>query len=153
VSLSESMWMEAAPFRAHVQHLMAVADLPVSAVAVLTEVPARVLHQLVGSGGRRTSRRIHHEHATALYAVTPQTVRQLRHQRVGAAQTWSHLRRLRTEGWSDGELAQSLGLSLEELRSLVRLRTRRCTALTALLAAALIAEWESEGYARSARAA
>ena len=127
-------WVEAAPFRAHLQHLMAVGQLSVAAVAVLTGVSYRsARHLLYGRGGRAV-RRISPDTARRLLSVTAAEAAAVAGRMVPAASTRSSIARLRVAGWSDHELAGTLGLRLVNVAALADGQTKVCTQLVALRA-------------------
>jgi len=125
-------WVDAAPFRAHLRHLMAVGDMSSSMVAVLAGVSPGAAHRLLNGRRGRAMRRISPVTAAKLFQVTPQLTRNARRHPVPAGDTAVRLRRLRTAGWSDGELADAVGLPLSSLLILVGGAEATCSLWTAL---------------------
>jgi hypothetical protein len=84
--VASQTWVDAAPFRAHVAHLMAAAALDVEAVALLAGVRTRAVARLmaVRQNGRPVPRRINPELARSLLEVRSSDVRALRCRVVGA---------------------------------------------------------------------
>lgn len=123
-------WVDAAPFRAHVRHLMSVGRLDTTEVALVLGLPTRaVQHLLEGRAGRAT-RRISPCTARRLLLVGAVDVRGLRWSLTPADAARLALHRLRGEGWSDAGLARAIGAGLEELASLEG--TERCSRLLAV---------------------
>jgi hypothetical protein len=131
-------WVDAAPFRAHVIHLMAAAELTVGALALLTGVPARVIARLMAEpeAGRPVVRKISGEMARQLLQVRNSDVRALRCRFVAADAVTARLRMLRRAGWSESRLATTLRVDRTSLTALLDGSASRCTALVALRAAA-----------------
>lgn len=129
-------WVDAAPFRAHLRHLMAVGDLSSSAAALLVDISPRLAFRLLYGRGGRALRRINPDTARKLLRVTAADARAVRRRTVAASSTVQHLGRLREAGWSHGDLARLLGLGPDDLAALLTQRTRSCTQLVALRASA-----------------
>ena len=127
-------WVEAAPFRAHLQHLMAVGQLSVAAVAVLTGVSYRSAQHLLHGRGGRAVRRISPDTARRLLSVTAAEAGAAGGRMVPAASTRASIARLRRAGWSDSELAGTLGLRLVTVAGLADGRTKVCAQRVALRA-------------------
>jgi hypothetical protein len=129
--MTTDLWVDAAPFRAHLQHLMATGPLTVAEVAVLAGIsrPAAE-HLLRGRSGRRL-RRVSPETARLLLAVTPTRVRALRWSGMPADAALEQLSHLRAAGWSDQDLIDRTGLSRVELGDLTT-GAAQCTRLTTL---------------------
>lgn len=132
-------WVEAAPFRAHLRHLVSASGLPLVGVALLAGVSPRfAVHLLHGRGGRPL-RRISPDSARKLLRVTLADARAARHRVVPADRTQRHLQRLQREGWSQVDLAQLLGLSAQAVGDLSSGCVSSCSQLVALRAAAQVA--------------
>jgi hypothetical protein len=125
-------WVEAAPFRAHLGHLMDVGGLSATEVAVLAGVPPRMTTSLVTGRSGRPVRRISPENARALMQVGPDDVAALRTRQVPAAESRRRLRRLLARHAGPAALADQLGLAVSSLDELARPGTRWCSALLAL---------------------
>jgi hypothetical protein len=68
-------WVEAAPFRAHLSHLVATSGLSPTGVALLAGVSPRFAHHLLNGRGGRLLRRISPDSARKLLRVTPADAR------------------------------------------------------------------------------
>jgi hypothetical protein len=115
---SDPRWVDAAPFRAHLTHLMAVGSLDVPEVAVVLGLSTRaVRHLLEGRAGRRP-RRISPPTARRLLLVRPDDVAGLRWCLTPAGAARTSLQRLGASGWSTAEVASAVGFGLDELAAL-----------------------------------
>ena len=133
-------WVDAAPFRAHVAHLMAAAGLSIEAVALLAGVHTKAVARLIAGQdtGRSAARRIKPELARCLLQVHSSDVRALRCRIVGAQTVTGRARLLRSSGWSEERLAATLGVDRPSLAGLLEGSATTCTALVALRAAAAV---------------
>lgn len=131
-------WVDAAPFRAHVAHLMAAAALSADAVALLAGVHTKAVARLMADrdAGGPVPRRIHPELARSLLEVRCRDVRALRYRVVGAQTVTGRARLLRSLGWSESRLAAAIGVDRRSLAGLLDGSAPTCTALVALRAAA-----------------
>jgi plasmid maintenance system antidote protein VapI len=129
-------WLEAAPFRAHALHVMAVGALSEAALAVLVGVSARAVHHLVHGRRGRQVRKISPQIARRLFSLTPLEASIVRIRLVPADRACFHLVQLREAGWSIQRLADAMGITLDAAVALVDGRTAHCTQLVALRAAA-----------------
>ena len=132
-------WVDAAPFRAQLRHLMAASGLSLPCVALLTGITPRLASRLLHGGGGRALRRISPDTARKLLRVTPGEARAVRTRIVPAEATRRHLRRLLGDGWSVAEVAGMLGVSTDVVDDLAWGAATTCTQLTALRAAAEVA--------------
>ena len=71
-------WVDAAPFRAQVRHLMAAFSLPIEDVAAAAGIPARLAEHLVYGRNGRPARRISPDTARRLLRLSDDQVRFLR---------------------------------------------------------------------------
>lgn len=115
-------WVDAAPFRAHVRHLMETSGVPWRVLALYAQVPQPVVRALVTGHDRRPVRRIAPAYARALLAVTPAALRWSRSHRVRGEHTASLCRELMAAGWDVGQIATMIGLGCEQTRSLLENR-------------------------------
>ncbi|MET1003894.1 MAG: hypothetical protein ABWX96_00005 [Propionibacteriaceae bacterium] len=129
-------WVDAAPFRAHLKHLMAVSHLSSSAVAMLAGVSPRLAYRLLHGHGGRPLRRVSPDIARKLLQVTAAEARAVRVRPVPAARTRTNLRKLQAAGWSLPDLALAVGLPESQIEELLSRRERSCTQQVALRAAA-----------------
>jgi hypothetical protein len=144
-------WVDAAPFRTYLRHLMLVGGLSYGCVALLAGMrPRLALHLLHGRRGRAL-RKISAESGRQLLGVTPDMVLAVRNRLVPARTTVRHLDRLLEEGWSVLELARVLGVTAAEVTLLLSGDARSCSQLTALRAAAEVdlAGWSLTGRSPS----
>ena len=132
-------WVEAAPFRAHLRHLMAVSSMSASCVALLVGISPRLAANLLYGRSGRPLRRISPDTARKLLRVTGADARETRFRTVPAHPTAGHLRQLSAVGWSDEGLAELLGLRADELAGIRAGTLSSCTQLAALRAAAEVA--------------
>lgn len=133
---SHNEWIDAAPFRSHLRHLMAVGDLSSSAVAVLSGVSPTCAHRLLFGRAGRPLRRISPEVARKLLRVTTADVRALQRRKVPAPATARHLDQLLANGWTVDEVAQVLRLQSAEVHGILSGTTRSCSQLVSVRAAA-----------------
>jgi len=132
-------WVDAAPFRTYLRHLMALGEVSPGCVALLAGIrPRLALHLLHGRRGRAL-RKISAESGRLLLDVTPDVVLAVRSRQVPAQTTARHLGQLLDEGWSPPELADLLGVTSAEVGRLASGGVRSCTQLVALRAAAEVA--------------
>jgi plasmid maintenance system antidote protein VapI len=150
------LWVEAAPFRAHVAHLMAAAELSIGTLALLTGVQPKALARLMAGrdSGRPLVGKISQDMARQLLQVCSSDVRGLRCRFVAAEVVTRRLRMLQQAGWSETRLATALGVDHRSLTALLDGSANRCTALVALRTAAAVrtiglAGSEGQGERRS----
>lgn len=125
--------MDAAPFRAHLRHALAVADVPWPAVAVAGGVPVTVVRALLFGQDGRTQTRIDPRVAARLLNVGARELSRMRTDRVGASATTDRLRLLLAGGVDPLQLARWCRITPDELAQLVDGDTATCTRLTAAL--------------------
>src|SRR5918995_1281358 len=102
-----NLWVDAAPFRAHVAHLMAAAELNIGTLALLTGVQPKALARLMAGrdSGLPVVRKISQEMASQLLQVRGSDARGLRCRWVAAEAVTRRLRILQQAGWSESRLA------------------------------------------------
>ena len=108
-------WVDSAPFRAHLRHLMAVGSLNAPEVAVVLGLSTSAVRHLLEGRAGRVPRRISPQTARRLLHVRAAHVRSLRWcltPTTGARASW---RRLRASGWSASDIASAVGFGLDEL--------------------------------------
>jgi hypothetical protein len=135
-NVHDGTWLEAAPFRAHVRHVMAAEGIDAETVAVLAGVSVPVVRHLLHGRRGRAVRRISPLTARSLYRLTPELARMMRCCLIPVPVTRARLRRLQAAGHSEHLLAAVTGLSPVEIRNLLDASTTHCTQLTALRVAA-----------------
>ena len=111
-------WVDAAPFRAHLKHLMAVGRLEAAEVAVVLGLSTRAVQHLLEGRSGRVVRRISPQTARRLLVVRADDVRGLRWCLTPATAARASWQRLRASGWSAEEVASRVGFGLDELRAL-----------------------------------
>jgi hypothetical protein len=132
-----SPWVDAAPFRAHLRHLMSIGDLSVDEVAQLTGVAPRAAHALLHGRDGRPLRRINPETARRLLQVSSADARSLGRRLVPATATVSRLHQLVSAGVSLLEVAHQTRVEAGLLLDLVQGRRSECSHLVAARVGAL----------------
>ena len=115
---ADGRWVDAAPFRAHLRHLMAVGRLEAREVAVVLGLSTRAVQHLLEGRTGRPVRRISPSTARRLLLVSADDVRDLRWCLAPVAAPRTSWQRLRASGWSAEEVASRVGFTLDELRAL-----------------------------------
>lgn len=136
-------WVDAAPFRAHVRHLIELTGVPWRTLAVLADVPPQsVDHLLRGRSGRPVPR-LHPLIAERLFHLTDTAVADAGQRRVHATRTRALLGCLGDRGWSMGELARRTQLPVSRLTALAAGQETACSQLlAATVKAAAQALWD-----------
>ncbi|HBX80323.1 MAG: hypothetical protein WAV45_15275 [Propionibacteriaceae bacterium] len=134
-------WVDAAPFRAHVRHLCASADLPWEVVASRAGVSTVLVDHLLHGRGGRTVLRLAPHCASKLLGVTPAELRDLRHRVVDATDVTAKVRALLAQGAPATSLATFCRMTAGQLVALGSARSGSCTELTAALVGAAEARW------------
>ncbi len=111
-------WVDAAPFRAHVRHLMSVGRLDEHEVALVLGLPTRAVRHLLEGRAGRVPRRISPCTARRVLLVRTDDVRGLRWSLTPAGAARLALHRLRAAGWSEAGLATAVGAGVHELAGL-----------------------------------
>ncbi|MDR1768090.1 MAG: hypothetical protein LBR32_06660 [Propionibacteriaceae bacterium] len=129
--LHTQQWVDAAPFRAHLEHVLAATGLPWPAVALHAGVsPATARSLLFGRSGFGVQR-ISPQCARRLLGLDIERVSQLKRRQVPSRQTALRVERLLDSGCDAAWLARWCHLSAAELRNLPD--QPFCSELTALL--------------------
>lgn len=129
--------MDAAPFRAHVRHAIAVAGVPWPAFAVESGVPIPAVRTLLfGRGNGRPLTRIEPRIAAMVLRTGAPELAGLRHTWVSADATAQRLRGLLGAGVDPVGLAQWCGLSAHDMARLVEGYAPSCARLTECLSVA-----------------
>ena len=115
-----NQWVDAAPFRALLHHLMAVGRVSASDLAALAGVSRCLVDHLVHGRNGRPVRRISPQTGLALIQLENPRVQTLRHVRVPAGVAREQLDRLRRAGWSDEGVRQAIGATPLEFASICR---------------------------------
>lgn len=124
-----TQWVAAAPFRYHVQHLIAATGVPWQVVAIVAQLPQQQVRTLLyGRYGRRRPRLSPYA-ARRLLAVTSDQLLALRTQRAPASLVRDHLGALLADGVSVEALAAWLFLDADTVRRLAA-GAGTCTVVT-----------------------
>lgn len=131
---ADAEWIPADPFRSYVRHLLEAAELPWTALAVLSDVPAAQLRSLLfGRRGGRPLRRLHPHTAARLLSLNASQLRMLRYSRCAAGATRELLGNLAAHGLANAELARAAELSRSELSLILSGSTTDITHRVAVL--------------------
>ncbi|WP_375431620.1 hypothetical protein [uncultured Friedmanniella sp.] len=130
--MTTTSWVDAGPFRAHLQHLMAIGDLSTHEVATLAGVSGRAAETLLVGRRGKPVRRISRATAIALLNVAPKHAESLRSSHVPAAEPVARLLRLLADGTTVAALADQLGVVRSVLDDLLDGSLVWCPALVAL---------------------
>lgn len=131
------VWVDAAPFRAHLAHVMAVGDMSVDVVAAMTGVSLRAARHLLRGRGGRPVRRISAETGRRLLRITSFDARTVRQRLVSSRGAVMQLGEIRTTGLPLIEVARRSGIDEDLLVELVEGRRDVCSPLLAAQVAAL----------------
>jgi plasmid maintenance system antidote protein VapI len=144
-------WVDAAPFRAQLRHLMAVGGLDAADVATLAGISPGLADRLLHGHRGRFLRRISPDTAQRLIQLTGPSVRSLSSIVVPSGIARLQLRRLQRLGWRLPTIADRIGVTTVELDDLVT-GAETCTArLTVRLTALARAELAAVDAARPTR--
>ncbi len=113
-----TQWVSAAPFRYHVQHLVAATGVPWQVVAIVAQLSQQQVRTLLfGRDGRRRPRLSPYA-ARRLFAVTRDQLQAMRTERVPAAFVRENLSALLSHGLAVEQLADWLSLEPETVELL-----------------------------------
>lgn len=126
-------WVDAAPFRAHLRHALAVADVPWPAVAVAGGVPVAAVRALLFGRSGHPQTRIDPRLAARLLSVDAGQLTRMRSTRVAASGTTDRLRSLLAAGVDPLQLARWCRVPPPELALLVDGDATTCSRLTEAL--------------------
>ncbi|MDR2929673.1 MAG: hypothetical protein LBV06_02015 [Propionibacteriaceae bacterium] len=149
----------AAPFRAHVTHLMQTAQVPWPAVAYQAGVPAATVRTLVlGRNGRLRSK-IDYQWAVRLLELRTEDLSWMRRCHISAERSGARIRLLRGDGASWEVIGEALSLPVEDCQALARGERTSCSTLVDILAQSacqshnlrLDWEWELPGFVTERR--
>lgn len=134
-------WIDAAPFRAHVAHTLAVVELPWPTFAVVSAVPLTALRSLLFGRSGRPSARVPPQLAARLLATGPPQLADLKRRTVDAAPTRARLLDLLAAGAEWDGLAGWCRASPAELARIVDGDQTTCSAVleTLVIAATRLA--------------
>lgn len=140
--MDERRWVSADPFRAHLNHVCAEADVPWPVVAASAGLPLRLVRDLLDVRPGRRVRRIAPELASHVLRITAAEVGALRVRHVGGHAAHLAARRLLASGWTPGALAATLRISRTDADALVRGELAQISALTHFRLAAVAAAFD-----------
>jgi len=113
-----TLWVSAAPFRYHVQHLMASTGVPWQVIAVVADLPQQQVRSLLyGRDGRRRSRLSPYA-ARRLLALDAAQLRRLQVREVPGHLVMNSVQALLADGASLESIADWLRLDLHSTRQL-----------------------------------
>jgi plasmid maintenance system antidote protein VapI len=112
-------WVDATPFRVHLQHLMAASRLPVDAVAHLARISPRTARALLQGRDGRPVRKVSPDTARRLLRVTVRDAKVLSLRRVCAEATRARVTSLVLSGLSLSELAAATAVPEAALREIL----------------------------------
>ncbi|MDO5533635.1 MAG: hypothetical protein Q4F65_03150 [Propionibacteriaceae bacterium] len=136
-SIDRTIWVDAAPFGAHLTQLCALTGVGWQELALRAGVPLRLAARLTGhGGGSGRLRRIPRQVAEQLWALTLEEVDELKRTSVLAESTCSRVGFLLASGVALPRLAAQLGCSPAFVADLADHRPTHVSALIALRAAA-----------------
>ena len=139
-SRPDTRWLDPAPFRSHVIHLMTTSGLTERELAALCRVSARLVRRLVVGRAGRPMRRIDPLSAGRLLAVSALEASVVRVRQVSADNSRALLLTLYSRGRSALSLARITGLSTTEVGRLAAGRVELCPQLVELRLLAALAE-------------
>lgn len=136
-------WVDAAPFRAHVRHLMAETGVAWRTIAVLADVPSQAVDHLLRGRQGRPVPRLHPLIAERLFHLTRDVVTDASARHVHAGRTQTLLQCLVGRGWAIRDIARRTRLPESELSAIAAGREAGCSQLlAATVKAAAQALWD-----------
>ncbi len=148
----EGVWVDAAPFRAHLTHLLAT-GLTESVIARLTGISVRSVEHLAHGRRGRQVRRICGDTGRRLLRITTLEARAIRFRPVPVRPSRYRLRSMVAAGWTVHRLADDIGVSIRDVEQVLDHRAATCPQLAALKIAAAYERWETEQELGSGRVA
>lgn len=143
-----SAWIDANPFRAHVDFLVRATGCEPLILAAAMEIHPAAMMLLVGT--RDSHSREVTLIATALgeriMSQSPATINTWLHELVHAGQTRNHLRALLNMGYSRRQLSRTCRIFRDDLDLVLACRKSRCDRITSLLA---LSEYRSTRYGKA----
>lgn len=112
-------WVAAAPFRAHLRHLMSETQLPWRALAGHAGVPDRVVRGLLLGRAGRPMRRIAPHYARRLLRLTPEQLQRSLQELIPSDQAQHAAHLLLGAGWSPRELMTVAEVTRPEIDALL----------------------------------
>ena len=143
-------WVLAAPFRAHVTHLMETAQVPWPAVAYQAGVPLATMRTLLFGRGGKVRPRISKQSAQLLIELRMEDLRWMRVSQVSAERAGARIRLLRGRHISWEKISAFLSIDEATCQAIAHQERTSCSVLTDILAqsaceAAGFHPWEDLG--------
>lgn len=138
-----STWVDAAPFRAHVDQLLTI-GLTEPVIAQLTGMSVRAVRHLVFGRHGRPIRRICGESARRLLLITTRDATAMRFRPVAVRPSRLRLRAMAAAGWSPAQLAETADISLSEVQQVLERGSATCSRLLELKIAAAFTQWDAD---------
>jgi len=132
-------WVLAAPFRAHVTHLMSSAQVPWPVVAYEAGISLATLRTLMFGRHGRLRSKIAYDAAIRLIELRPEDLRWLRVAQVNADQVGARIRVLRSAGAEWADIAKWLTIDVATCQAIARGERCSCSTMLDVLAQAACA--------------
>jgi len=126
-------WVLAAPFRAHVIHLMSTAQVPWPVVAYQAGVPQATLRTLLFGRQGKARTKITHQAAERLLDLRTEDLAWMRHAQVSAERAGGRIRLLRSHRQSWTQIAEFLELDEETTRAIAHSERTSCSVMVEVL--------------------
>ncbi len=125
------VWVDAAPFRAHLAHVMAVGDMTVDVVAAMAGVSVPAARHLLRGRRGRPVRQISAKTGRRLLRITSFDARTVRQRLISARGAVHQLREIEATGLTLAQVAARAGVDLDLLLELTERRRDVCSPLIA----------------------
>ena len=136
-------WVDAAPFRAHIRHLMGETGLAWRTIAVLADVPSQSVDHLLRGRNGRSVPRLHPMIAERLFHLTRDAVADASVRQIHAGRTQTLLQYLAGRGWVIGDIARRTHVPEAQLAAIAAGGEAACSQLVAAtVKAAAQALWD-----------
>lgn len=146
----KTLWVDAAPFRAHLRHVCDATGLPWPVLAMRAGVSLALAdHLLHGRGGRRI-RRITRDAAQRLLSLSPDAEARLGFEWVSSSLSGRLVTAFVRRGWSAPAIADAAGVDLRVVRALMGERPTFVTRLDELRLLVLAAVVDRDASSRLA---
>ena len=142
-------WVLAAPFRAHVNHLMEAAQVPWPIIAHKAGVPVPTLRTLLFGRHGKVRSKISYQAASRLIALRPDDLVWLRTSQISAERAGARIRQLRGHQMSWKDIADWLFMDVATCQAIARCEQTYCSIMVEVLAQSAchangMMTWESE---------
>lgn len=135
----------ATPFRAHVIHLMATAQVPWPLVAYQARVSPATVHTLLFGRDGRPRHKIDHQSAARLISVGTEDLEWMRIAQISAERAGARIRLLRSRQWTWADIGDYLSLDEPTCQAMARNECTSCSVMVDVLAhsaCALNSHWD-----------